>query len=185
MDKTQEESFLFKILKLESLFNKYKIQIISTFILIIVIIFGFKIKSYIDEQNLIATNKAYYTLLTNPNDKKALEELKKNKKLYRLYILHTAATLKDVNKLETIANGNDVISNIAKYEIAALKENTKLLENYSLTINSVYKDLALFNLERIYLENKNHKKAEEVFKQIKDNTIKEMAKELLHYGIVK
>jgi len=178
----EEESFLLKIFQLEKVVNKYKYQIIGFFVLLIVIFIGYEIKSYINEQNLIKTNEAYNKLLSNPNDKNALIELKNNSKLFNLYILHTAKSEKE---LKEVANGNGIVANIAKYEIAALKGDKKSLEDYSMTINAIYKDLALLNVERLYLEKYNHKKAEQINAQIKDADIKEIADSLLHYGIVK
>ena len=54
----EEKSFLLKLFQLEKVVNKYKFQIIGFFALIIVISIGYEIKSYINEQNLIKTNKA-------------------------------------------------------------------------------------------------------------------------------
>ncbi|RUM57436.1 MAG: hypothetical protein DSY40_00860 [Nautilia sp.] len=178
----EEESFLLKLFQLEKIINKYKMQIIGFFVILILGILGYQVKNYMDEQNLIKTNEAYNKLLQNPNDKNSLEILKENKKLYNLYLLHYAKSVKD---LEVVAQKTGIIGNIAKYEIAAIKGDKKSLENYSLTLNAVYKDLALFNLERLYLQDKNHKKAEEIVNQINDKEIKNMAQALLHYGIVK
>jgi hypothetical protein len=179
----EEESFLLKLFQLEKVVNKYKYQIIIFFALLIVVFIGYQVKSYIDEQNLIKTNHAYNELLVNPNDKKALEILKNNPKLFNLYLLHNDA--KSVDKLKKVASGNDIVANIAKYEIAALKGDRKSLEDYTMTINAIYKDLALLNVERLYLKENNHKKAEEIANQIKDTQIKKLADTLLHYGIIK
>jgi hypothetical protein len=178
----EEESLLLKIFQLEKIVNKYKYQIIGFFGLLIVVFIGYQIKSYINEQNLIKTNKAYDALLVNPNNKEALKELKNNPKLFNLYLLHNS---KSVEELQKVANGSGIVANIAKYEIAAMKGDKKSLENYSMSINAVYKDLALLNVERLYLQENNHKKAKKIANQIKDDKIKEIADTLLHYGIVK
>jgi hypothetical protein len=178
----EEESFLLKLFQLEKTVNKYKYQIIAFFALLIVIAIGYGIKSYINEQNLIKTNEAYNKLLVNPNDKNALTELKNNPKLFNLYLLHSA---KSANELQTVAKGDGIVANIAKYELAALKGDKKALENYSMTLNAVYKNLALLNVERLYLKDNNHKKAQEIANQIKDTQIQKIANSLLHYGIVK
>ena len=178
----EEESFLLKLFQLEKVVNKYKFQIIGVFALIIVISIGYGINSYLNEQNLIKTNQAYNKLLVNPNDKQALNELKKNPKLLNLYLLHNAKNIEDLKK---VAEGSGIVANIAKYEIAALKGDKKSLEDYSMTLNAIYKDLALLNVERLYLKDNNHKKAKEINAQIKDKQIKTIANSLLHYGIVK
>jgi hypothetical protein len=178
----EEESLLLKVFQLEKVVNKYKYQIIGFFALLIVIFIGYQINLYINEQNLIKTNKAYNELLANPNDKQALKELQNNQKLFNLYLLHNS---KSVKELQKVANGSGIVANIAKYEIAAMKGDKKSLENYSMSINAVYKDLALLNVERLYLQENNHKKAKKIANQIKDDKIKEIADTLLHYGIVK
>jgi hypothetical protein len=178
----EDESLLLKLFQLEKVVNKYKYQIMGFFGLLIVIFVGYQIKSYIDEQNLIKTNIAYNKLLSNPNNKDSLKILKDNPKLFNLYLLHTSKSIEDLQK---VAKSNGIVANIAKYEIAAYKGDKKSLENYSMTINPIYKDLAFLNVERLYLQENNHKKAEEIANQIKDNQIKQLADTLLHYGIVK
>jgi hypothetical protein len=178
----EEESFLLKLFQLEKVVNKYKYQLIGFFALLIVIFVGYQINSYVNEQNLIKTNKAYNELLVNPNDKEALMELKNNPKLFNLYLLHSS---QNITELKKVASGSTIVANIAKYEIAALKGDRKSLEDYSMTLDAIYKDLALLNVERLYLKENNHKKAEEIANEITDNQIKKLADSLLHYGIVK
>jgi len=177
----EEESFLLKLFQLEGLVNKYKFQIMGFFALIVVIAIGYGINSYINEQSLIKTNKAYNKLLVNPNDKKSLIELKNNPKLFHLYLIHN---YKNIDELKKVANANGVIGNIAKYELASLKGDKNSLEDYSMSLDAIYKDLALLNVERLYLKDNNHKKAEETAMQIKDTQIQKLAQSLLHYGIV-
>jgi hypothetical protein len=178
----EEESLLLKLFQLEKVVNKYKYQIIGFLALLIIIFIGYQVKSYINEQNLIKTNSAYNKLLVNPNDKKALSILKDNPKLFNLYLLHNS---KSIEELKKVANSNGVVANIAKYEIAVLKGDKKSLEDYSMTLDAIYKDLALLNVERLYLKENHHNKAEEIANEIKDTQIKKLADTLLHYGIVK
>jgi hypothetical protein len=179
----EEESFLLKLFQLEKLVKKYQKPLIAVAVLIIVSFFGWQINSYLQTQKLIKTNQAYNILLKNPNDKTALQTLKENPKLFKLYLLQTSNN--DINKLKEVANSEGIVANIAKYQIAVLKGDKKDIENYALTIGAIYKDLALLNVERIYLENNNHKKAQEIAKQIKDQAIVKLANDLLHYGIAK
>jgi predicted negative regulator of RcsB-dependent stress response len=179
----EEETFLLKLFQLEKFVKKYKIQLIVLVVLIITGVIGYQVNSYLKTQELIKTNTAYNTLLKNPNDKKALQILKENKKLFNLYLLHTSND--DIKKLSQVAKEGGIVGNIAKYQIAMLKGDKKDIQNYTMTIDSIYKDLALLNLERLYLKDNNHKKAEEVVKQIQDADIAKLAQGLLHYGIVK
>jgi len=182
----EEESFLLRLFQLEKIIKKYKNLLIGIGVLIVVGFFGYQINNYLQTQQLIKTNEAYNKLLTNPNEKDSLHNLnvlKENQKLFRLYLLQTANT--DIKKLQQVANGNDIVANIAKYQLAVLNDDKKQIETYSLSIGAIYKDLALLNVERICLQNNNYKKAKEIASQIKDNTISKLANNLLHYGIIK
>jgi len=179
----QEETFLLKLFQLEKLVKKYKNQLIGIAVLLVVAFFGYQINDYLQTQKLIKTNQAYNKLLKNPADKEALKILQENKPLYKLYLLQTSNN--DITKLQKVANGNGIVANIAKYQIAVLKGDKKEIENYALSIGAIYKDLALLNVERLYLKENNHKKAKEIAGQITDETILNIANGLLHYGIVK
>ena len=179
----EEESLLLKVFQLEKFVKKYKKPLIAGVIILIIAIIGIQINSYMNTQNLIKTNEAYNKLLQNPNDKKALSILKENRPLFKLYLLKTSNN--DIKKLQIVAQGNGIVANIAKYQIAVLKGNIQDIENYTLSLDDVYKDLALLNLERLYLQKNNHKKAKEIANQIKDIDISQFAMGLLHYGIVK
>ena len=179
----EEESLLLKVFQLEKFIKKYKKPLIAGAVLLVLLVIGIQINNYINTQNLIKTNKAYNQLLQNPNNKQALETLKENKPLFRLYLLKTSNN--NIQKLQKVAQGNGIIANIAKYQIAVLKGDKSSIESYAFTMDAMYKDLALLNLERLYLQDKNHQKAEEIALQIKDADIAQFANGLLHYGIVK
>jgi len=179
----EEETFLLKLFQLEKVVKKYKNQLIVLLILIVGGFVGFQVNSYLEEQKLIETNQAYNKLLRNSSDLTALHTLKENKPLFKLYLLQTSNG--NIKKLKQVSQGVGVVANIAKYELAVLKGDKKEIENYSLTLDAIYKDLALLNLERFYLQNGNHKKAVEIEKQIVDEDIKRISKVLIHYGIVK
>ena len=179
----EEETFLLKLFQLEKFVKKYKNQIIALLVLIIIGVIGIQVNNYLQTQKLIKTNTAYNILLKNPHNKTALKTLKENPKLFNLYLLKTSSI--DANRLEQVAKEGGIVGNIAKYQIAMLKGDIKDIEVYSMSIDSVYKDLALLNLERIYLNKNNHKKAKEIVNQIKDDDILKIANGLLHYGIAK
>jgi predicted negative regulator of RcsB-dependent stress response len=179
----EEETFLLKLFQLEKFVKKYKNYLIALAVLIVLGVIGYQVNNYLKTQQLIKTNTAYNKLLKNPNDKEALKVLKENPKLFNLFLLHTSNN--DIKKLEIVAKENGVVGNIAKYQIAVLKGDKEAIRNYSMTINSVYKDLALLNLIRLEVQNNNHKKAQELLVQIKDPDIAKFAQGILHYGIVK
>ncbi len=178
----EEEQFLLKLFQLEKIINKYKYQLIGLLVVVFGLFVGFQIKNYLHTQMLIKTNTAYEELLKNPKNTKELEILKQNKPLYALFMLQKAQSAKE---LSSISSSNLIIESIAKYQIAVLKGDKKSLQNYVFTFRPIYKNLALLNLERIYLKDKNHKKAEQIAKKIDDLELSPIAEGLLHYGIVK
>jgi len=175
----KDEELLVKVFKLEKFVKKYKIH------LIVIAIIGYVVAStiynYIKTQNLIKANNAFNRLLNNPNDKKALNELKENKKLFDLYLLRS----NDINELKKITTPE--LKAIANYKIAMLKGDKASLESYLLNPEyKILKDPIRLALIRIYLKENNRKKAKEIFSQITPNTdYQTLAKFLLHYGIVK
>ncbi len=174
----QDEELLVKIFKLEKFVRKYKKPLIAAAIIIILVITGYKTYNYFQIQKLIKENNALDTLLINPNDKKALNIVKQNKKLYDLYLLKKG-DYKDITTPELQA--------IKAYEIAMQKGDINSLENYLLNPNyHILKDAVRIALIRAYLAKGNRKKAKEIYKDIDNNSkYKNLGLYLLHYGIAK
>ena len=177
----QEEELLVKVFKLEKFIKKYKKQLIVALVLIVTLAIGNAIYSYVQTRKLIASNNALDRLLANPNDKKALETLKENKRLYQLYLLRSDK-IEDLQKITA-----PELKAMAQYKIAMLKGDKQSLENYLLNPDyKILKDAVRFALIRIYLKEGNRQKAMELYSQMSDNSkYKPFAKFLLHYGIVK
>ena len=177
----KDEELLVKVFKLEKFVKKYKIHLIVIAILIIGYVTINAIYDYIKTRNLIKTNNAFKELLNNPNDKKALNELKENKKLFELYLLRS----NDINELKKITTPE--LKSIANYKIAMLKGDKTSLESYLLNPEyKILKDAIKLALIKIYLKENNRKKAKEVFSQITPNTkYQALAKFLIHYGVSK
>ena len=174
----QDEELMVKVFKLEKFVKKYKKIIILTGILLAAYLVGYNIYSYIQKQNLIKANNAFETLLQNPNDKKALEIVKKDKKLYNLYLFNKGEYSK--------VNAKDLEA-LKAYQIAMQKGTKEALESYILNPSyKILKDSVRFSLMRIYLKENNRKKAKEAFDNINPNSkFKTLGTYLLHYGIVK
>ncbi len=174
----QDEELLVKVFKLEKFVKKYKKQIILTVVILAAYLIGYNIYTYIQKQNLIKANNAFETLLQNPNDKKALEIVKKDKKLYNLYLF---------NKGEYSKVNSKSLEALKAYEIAMQKGTKESLEGYLLNPSyKILKNPVRFALMKIYLEEHNRKKAKEVFNNINPNSkFKALGAYLLHYGIVK
>jgi len=173
----QDEQLLVSVFKLEKFVKKYKKHLIAAAVILLVYVIGKVSYNYMKTQELIKTNNAFNTLLENPNDKKALEILKENKKLYQLYLLKKG----EFSKISA-----PELKEFADYEIAMKKGDIKSLENYLLNPEyKVLKDSARVALIRAYLAKGDRKKAVEISNNIKNQKFAEFAKYLLHYGIVK
>ena len=178
-----EGGFLLKLFQLEKFVKKNKHKLIVIGGLMIVSFLGIQINNYLETQKLIKTNEAYNLLLEKPDNKEALQVLKTNKKLYRLYLLQVSNN--SIDKLKEVAKGTGIVANIAKYQLALIKGDKSMIENYALGIGAIYKDLALLNLERLYLQENNIEKAKKVIENIEDEQISKLANSFLHYGVVK
>ena len=174
----QDEELLVKVFKLEKFVKKYKKHIILTAAVLAAYLIGYNVYNYIKEQNIIKANNAFERLLQNPNDKEALKIVKEDKKLYNLYLFSKGEYSKvHLKQLEALKS----------YQIAMNKGTKEALEAYLLNPSyKILKNPVRFALMRIYLQNNNRKKAEEVFNNINPNSkFKALGAYLLHYGIVK
>ncbi|WP_457561858.1 tetratricopeptide repeat protein [Caminibacter pacificus] len=174
----QDEELLVKVFQLEKFIKKYKKPIIATLVLTAAILLGLSIYNYIQTKTAIEANNALSALMQNPNDKKALEILKSDRKLYDLYLLQKG----DYEKIKTKS-----LEEIKAYEIAMHKGTIEALESY--LNNPKYKILknpVRVALIRLYLQKGNRKKALELANQIDvTSKYKEIATYLIHYGIAK
>jgi hypothetical protein len=175
----QDEQLLVQVFKLEKFIKKYRKHLIVAAVILIVYMIGKTTYDYIKTQELIKTNNAFDELLINPNDKKALEMVKENKKLYELYLLKEGKNLDKITTPE--------LKEFAAYKMAMQKGDIASLESYLLNPQyKILKDAARVALIRAYLKKGNRKKALEVSREIDPNSkFADIAKYLLHYGIVK
>jgi translation elongation factor EF-G len=177
----QEEELLVKVFKLEKFIKKYKKQLIAASVIAAMILIGNAIYSYIQTQKLITSNNAFDTLMQNPDDKKALQIVRKNENLYQLYLLQSNK-IEDLQKITA-----PELKAIAAYKIAMLKGDKISLENYLLNPDyKILKDPIRVALIKIYLKEGNRKKAQELYAQLSPNSeFAAIAKFLLHYGVAK
>jgi len=174
----KDEQLLVQVFKLEKFIKKYKLHLIIAGVILIVYVIGKSIYDYIKIQQLIKTNNAFNELVINPNNKKALEILKENKKLYELYLLKEG---KNLDKISA------PLKEFAAYKFAMQKGDIATLKNYLLNPEyKVLKDAIRVALIRAYLKKGNRTKALEISKDINPNSkFADIAKYLLHEGIVK
>jgi pentatricopeptide repeat protein len=175
----QDEQLLVQVFKLEKFIKKYKKHLIVAAVILIVYAIGKTTYDYIKTQELIKTNNAFDELLANPTNKKALEIVKENKKLYELYLLREGKNLDKISSPE--------LKEFAAYRLAMQKGDIASLKAYLLNPEyKVLKDPVKVALIRAYLKKGNRKKALEIYKELDPNSkFADITKYLLHYGIVK
>jgi len=174
----KEEELLVKVFQLEKFIKKYKKPIIAITTVIVLGLIGLNVYNFYIEKKLITSNNALEEVLANPNDKKALDILKEDKKLYDLYLLQKG-DYKDITTKE--------LEEIKAYKLAMKKGSIKALEDYLNNPNyKILKNSVRVALIRLYLQNNNRPKALALEKEIPQNSqFKPLAIYLIHYGIVK
>ncbi len=177
---SNEEKFFESFFKVEKFYKKYKFIIIALVVLVLGYFITTNILSYIKEQNAIAANKAYNTLLQDPKNKEAMDILKeKNKTLFNI-------AMYKINKDNTADVDVIYLDNIAKFNKAVANNDIEQLNKLILDPTFVLKDYALFNKALILANNKEYKKAKQTLKDIsKDSHVNTLADLLRHYLLTK
>jgi len=173
-----EESFLESFLKVEKFYKKNKTAIISGIIAVIIGVVGFYTYSYLQLQEKIKVNIAFNKVLENPNDEKALSELKtKSEKLYQIaQFMQKNASKSDNEFLKQLSQYSDAIKKNSTMELSAVSQNQ----------NFLLKDFALLNKAIIEAKNGEYTKAKESLKLIPENSdAKVLVQMLQHYLITK
>lgn len=144
---SNEEKFLESVIKAEKFYQRYKKPLIGIAIVCIVFILGYIGYDWKKEHDKEVANSAYNTLLHNPNNKEALQTLKsKSPKLYMLYLYQKGLKDKDIKTLQTVAQSSDpILSDLAKYHIAVLKEDESKLHQYTMQTGALMRDLAFLD----------------------------------------
>ncbi len=173
-----EEQFLESVIKGERFFKKYKKPIIAGIVALVLGGAGYSGYKVIKKSNLEASNRAYETLLKNPNDKKALNTLKsKNEELYLVFKFQQAVKNNDKKSFEELANlkENQLLSDLSNYELAQI-DNSKIVKSEFL------KGMALLEEGFELLKEGKIEEARLKFAQINPNSgLSEIAKNLSHY----
>ncbi len=183
---TTEEQFFEKAVVTERFVKKYKKPLIAALALVVVVALG-NVAYTVKEQNRITNaNAKLATLLKNPSDVKAQNELKElSPRLYKVWSFQRAVTQNDTKTLDTLASSNlPVVSDMASYEAAVRTQDEKALSQYELKQHAIYKDLALADEAVLYLSADKVKKAKEKLASINEaSPLGGVVKILSHYGV--
>ncbi|WP_375722634.1 hypothetical protein LXN10_08580 [Arcobacter sp. KX21116] len=176
-----EEKFLESFVRVERIFKKYKLIIISAVVLIVLALVAMYLTSYFKEQNKIKANIVFQELLKNPNDEKALETLKGlNVNLYDIILYSQRNSKKD------ISINAKFFKELYAYEKAMKEQNANKLGDLSMENDFLLKEFAIFNKALILAENGKYKESKDALKLIPETSqVKDLVALLNHYLITK
>jgi tetratricopeptide (TPR) repeat protein len=176
---SNEEKFFESFFKVEKFYKKYKLLLIIIIFSILAYFIATNISAYIKNQNAIAANNAYNSLIKNPKDQNAINTLKeKNKQLLEIALY----------KNDKTTNVDDVIflNKIAKFNKAINENDINTLNTLILDPSFVLKDYAIFNKALILTNKGEYKKAKDALKNISNNSQVNTLSDLLkHYLLTK
>ncbi|MGB9801593.1 MAG: hypothetical protein ACPLSX_01400, partial [Arcobacter sp.] len=160
-----EEKFLESFVRVERIFKKYKLIIISAVVLIVLALVAMYLTSYFKEQNKIKANIVFQELLKNPNDEKALETLKGlNVNLYDIILYSQRDSKKD------ISINAKFFKELYAYEKAMKEQNANKLGDLSMENDFLLKEFAIFNKALILAENGKYKESKDALKLIPETS---------------
>ncbi len=181
-----EEKFFESAVKAEHFVKKYKTALISA---VVVIVLGVGAKAGYD-MNVQATiekaNKALSTLQKDATDKKAQSELKKlNPELFDAWSLSVALKNSDNKRLSSLSSSKAIaVADIAQYQRAVNTKDIEALEAYSMKPKAIYRDMALFELAVLLLQEDKIDDAHAKLQAIaKESPLYRYAQPLMHYGV--
>jgi hypothetical protein len=184
---TQDEKLLAGLIKAERFYKRNKMVILALVAIVVLGGAGYGVMGYLKEQKLLKANEAFLALKANPEDKGAMETLRReNPALAELVTLDRAIEKGDVKALETLkSSGDPLVSDLAAYHLGVLQKRADLLKDYRMKSGALLKDFALFDEAYLLMKEGKVKEAKERLAMITDNSpLKPVAKMLGHYGIV-
>ena len=177
-----EEQFLEGLIKSERFYKKYKKRIIALSIIAVIAGISYTTFSVLKENRLEASNVAYNELIKNPSDSAALGILKeKNERLYNFYRFQNASESEDKTVLKELSEytKDPVISDLARYQLAAMEGNTD-------TNSELLSGFAALQEGYILLKENKIEEAKLKFAQIDLNSpLKNISNNLEHYQGIK
>jgi hypothetical protein len=183
---SQEEKLFAGAVRTERFVKKYKMPIISALTTIVIMIIGYSLYQMNAARAVTSSNEAYIALLNDPQDKAAQAILKENNTaLFDAWQFKRALDQQDEALLQTLSSSSsDVISDLSRYELAALKKDKSTLNAYALEQASILKDLALLNEAVLLMKEKKTEEAKARLRLIDEkSSLNKIATLLQHYGV--
>ena len=182
----QEEKMFENAVRTERFVKKYKTPLLSAIVAIIVVLVGNSIYQANLESKMLNSNAAYMTLLSTPTDTNAMKILKENNApLYDAWKLQVAIADSDEKTLQELSSSkNQTVSDLATYEVAALKKDVQALNAYAQTKEAMLKDMALLDEAVLLMQAGKTEEAHQRLNLIDEkSSVKKTAMILQHYGV--
>ena len=181
-----EEKFFEKAVITEKFLKKYKKPLIGFVIAIVLIVVTDTIYS-INKQNTIdSANATLKELQSNPLDAVALTRLESlSPQLHDVWLYSQAVANQNSQTFEKLSNSKAlIVSDIAKYELAELKNDVATLQEYTKKQDAIYKDLAFVELAIIAMNDGKIEEAHTHLNMISsESPLAQVTKTLMHYGV--
>lgn len=183
---SSEEKFFESAIRTERFVKRYQKPLIAVVVASLFAVGGAIGYQMYTKSKIESSNAAFNALLANPADKNAEATLKNNNpKLYDVWQLSRGIAQSDVTVLEKLENSDAFgVSDIATYEAAAIKGDSKALDMYTKKQGALYKDIALLELAVTAIEKGDTASAHKHISLIpEDSPIYSVAQSLSHYGV--
>ena len=181
-----EEKFFEKAVMTERFVKKYKKLMIASVVAVVLLV-GANIAYTLNEQNRIETANATLTSLnTDPTNKALSEKLHSlSPSMHDAWQYKRAVQTQDVQAFKALENSQTLlISDLATYNAASQSQDIKLLTEYTLRENAMYKDLANVQIAVLYMKDSKLQEAHEKLALISiQSPVAQVANALMHYGV--
>ena len=181
-----EEQFFEKAVQTERFVKKYRTPLIAIVTATVLAVITASAYNLYTQNKIDASNTALNILLQNPADTAAKDELQNlNPKLYDVWTLSNALKTKDKAALNSLQSSKAlVVADLAQYELAAMDNDEKALQNYSQKSGALLKDLAVIEAAVLLIEKGEKEAAHNKLAMISLNSpVYKLAQSLSHYGI--
>jgi hypothetical protein len=181
-----EEKFFEKAVMTEKFVKKYKNIMIGSVIAVVVLV-GANVAYNVNKQNTIeAANTTVLSLKSDSENKTLMEKLHSlSPTLYDAWKYQRAVQTEDVEAFKALTDSKALlVSDLAAYNVASMSKDVKLLTEYTLQENAMYKDLATVQIAILLMEESKIKEAREKLALISiQSPLAQVANALMHYGV--
>lgn len=180
-----EEKFFESAVKTERFVKKYRDLLIGSVVTIVVLITAMAVYDSSKESNIVAANEAFALLQKDANNTAAAQTLKElSPELFDVWELSNAITSGDADAMKRLSSSKAVaVADLATYELAALNDDVKGLDEYAYGQTAIYRDLALVESAVLLMETNDLDAAHQKLKMLTpESALHKIAQILLHYG---